>query len=302
MIVVKLIGGLGNQMFQYAYGLQLAKVYKEEICFDTSYYLPEKPLALYNLNVSQYPQWDTCGISAGERKKVVLLQNIFHIRQKLIRVLGRTDRTGHRLYKKYAKKGLLFNFDPYYYEIPKAAAKHKYVYGYFQGEQYFDTCKEQLKQEFTVAKELSGQAKEYLHQISCTNAVALHIRLGDYKQAKNADLNVCSLAYYKRAIEYIQTHLDSYRLFVFSNDAKQAAEMLQFPADTVMVQGTKDYEDYALMQRCSHFVLSNSTFSWWAAYLAENPEKIITVPEKWRHSEKDEPAIYMANMIKLPID
>ena len=301
MIIVKLIGGLGNQMFQYAYGLQLAKAYGEDICFDVSYYPPEKPLALYNLNVPAYPLWDAVGIAEKERKSVVRAQKIFHVHQKLIRILGKTDRTGHKLFIKHAKKGRLFNFDPYYYEIPTTEKKNKYLYGYFQGEQYFDTCKEQLKREFTVSKTLSETAHVYLQQIRASKAVARHIRLGDYKNAKNTDLDVCSLAYYKRALAYIRDHLEGYRMFVFTNDAQQASGMLEFPEGTVMVQGTRDYEDFALMQQCSHFVLSNSTFSWWAAYLAENPDKIITVPEKWRHSEKDEPAIYTANMVKLPI-
>lgn len=301
MIVVKLIGGMGNQMFQYAYGLQLAKAYGESICFDVSYYPPEKPLALYNLNVPVYPLWDTVGIDEKERRSVICAQKKFHIHQKLIRILGRTDRTGHKLFVNHAKKGLLFNFDPYYYEIPSTEKKNKYLYGYFQGEQYFDTCKEQLKQEFTVSKQLSEKAQIYLQQISASKAVAMHIRLGDYKNAKNADLDVCSLAYYKRAITYIRDHLGDCRMFIFTNDAQKVSEMLEFPKDTVLVQGTKDYEDFALMKQCRHFILSNSTFSWWAAYLAENPDKIITVPEKWRHSEQDEPAIYTANMVKLPI-
>lgn len=301
MIVVKLIGGLGNQMFQYAYGLQLAKVYGEDICFDVSYYPPEKPLSLYNLNVPVYPLWDTVGIAAKERKSVISAQKRFRVHQKVFRIVGRTDRTGHKLFIKHAKKGRLFNFDPYYYEIPTTEKENKYLYGYFQGEQYFDACKEQLKQEFTVAQPLSENAQAYLQQINTSKAVALHIRLGDYKNAKNTDLDVCSLAYYRRAIAYISNHLDNYKLFVFTNDVQMASSMLEFPENTVMVQGTKDYEDFALMQQCSHFILSNSTFSWWAAYLADNLDKIITVPEKWRHSEKEEPAIYTANMVKLPI-
>lgn len=301
MIVIKLIGGLGNQMYQYAYGLQLAKQYAEEICFDTDFYPEGKPLALYNLSIPKYPLWDQCQIPARERRRVKLAQKVFHVRQKLIRILGKTDRTGDKLFCKSAPKGYLFNFDPYYYEIAKIDAENKYIYGYFQGEQYFDQCIPELKEYFTVCREMSEVAKEYQEQIQKTNAVAFHIRLGDYKNAANVDLDVCSVAYYSRAIEHICANVEESTFFVFTNDACRAAEMLQFPEKTVFVQGTKDYEDFGLMKQCNHFVLSNSTFSWWAAYLAENPGKIVTAPEKWRHSEKDEPAIYMPYMTKLPI-
>lgn len=301
MIVIKLIGGLGNQMYQYAYGLQLAKEYGEQICFDTSFYEEGKALALYNLNIPQYPLWENTDIPSAERFCVKLQQKAFHVAQKMIRILAKTDRTGDKLFLPRAKRGLLFNFDPYYYEIPHCKAKNKYIYGYFQGEQYFSDVKAQLKEQFSVRHELCETAKIYAQQIQNSNAVAFHIRLGDYKNAANTDLDVCSAAYYRRAIAYICENVKDPTFFVFTNDAEQAKQILSFPENTVFVQGTKDYEDFALMKQCSHFVLSNSTFSWWAAYLAENDQKVVTVPEKWRHSEVDEPAIYLSNMIKLPI-
>lgn len=104
MIVIKLIGGLGNQMYQYAYGLQLASEYGEQICFDTSFYKEGKPLALYNLNVPQYPSWEEVNISKKERQKAQFHQKWFRIVQKLIRAIERTDRTGDRLFGKHAKK------------------------------------------------------------------------------------------------------------------------------------------------------------------------------------------------------
>lgn len=301
MIVVKLIGGLGNQMYQYAYGLQLAKTYHEQICFDTSFYPKDKPLALYNLMIPQYPLWVDTGIPRWERYRVKILQKIFHVLQKVIRVLGRTDRTGDLLYQRFAKHGMMFNFDPYYYEIARCEKNNKYIYGYFQGQKYFSECEEQIKQQFNVRAPLSEHAKHIEKQIEETNAVALHIRLGDYTNAANTDLNVCSNAYYDNAISYIGEVLQDPVFFVFTNDGQRVLEMFKFPKNTILVQGTKDYEDFALMKKCKHFVSSNSTFSWWASYLAENPEKIVTVPEKWRHSEKNEPAIYMEYMVKLPI-
>ena len=301
MIVVKLIGGLGNQMFQYAYGLRLAEQYKEPVCFDTSYYPKGSEPALCKLNVPQLPLWQNAGICFWTRGRIRLTQSWFRATQKLIRILGKTDRTGDRLYMRLAKRGLLFNFDPYYYEIPRTKAKNKYVYGYFQGEAYFPEDKSRLQADFAVKRELGQQARDYMEQICKENAVALHIRLGDYKEKKNMDLDVCSVDYYQQALEQIRLAQPDQKLFVFTNEPDKIGDLLELPEGTVMIRGTKDYEDFALMQKCKHFVLSNSTFSWWAAYLAENPDKQILVPEKWRHSQKDAPAIYLENMEKIPI-
>lgn len=301
MIVVKLIGGLGNQMFQYAYGLRLAEEYQEDICLDTSFYPKGTEPALYKLCVPELPLWQDVGISRGTRMWVSLVQRWFRATQKLIRILGKTDRTGDRLYGKLAKRGLLFNFDPYYYPIPKTDKPNKYVYGYFQGTAYFPKNTERLKTDFCVRQELSPQAQAYMEQILQHNAVALHIRLGDYKEKKNMDLDVCSVSYYRASLERIRQLQSNHKLFVFTNEPDKIGELLDLPEGTVVVRGTKDYEDFSLMQKCRHFVLSNSTFSWWAAYLAENPDKLLFVPEKWRHSEKDEPAIYTENMVKIPI-
>lgn len=303
MIVVKLIGGLGNQMYQYAYGLQLAAEYGEAICFDTSFYPSDASLALYNLGVPVHPLWQDAGISGFERFRVKLLQKSFHVLQKAIRIFGRTDRTGNILYCPMAKHGFLFNFDPYYYHIPKCSAKNKYVYGYFQGAQYFSDSVPLLKEQFVVRHTLSEEAKQYENEIRNSNAVALHIRLGDYTNAANTDLNVCTQAYYRHAIEHMERHVANPTYYVFTNDVQGAAAFL--PSDKarfVFVKTRKDYEDFALMKQCRHFILSNSTFSWWAAFLAESKDKIMTVPEKWRHSQIDEPAIYLPNMTKLPID
>ena len=302
MIIVKLIGGVGNQMFQYAFGLQVAAAYQEEICFDTDFYPKGKPLALYMLSVPQYPVWTEVGIKKVERVYIRLMEKIFHVLQKVIRILGRTDRTGNLLYGRFAKHGMLFNFDPYYYEIDCCEKKNKYIYGYFQGTQYFSGCEEQLKQVFRVSVPLGRQAQDISSQIEKTNAVALHIRLGDYTNAANTDLNVCSDVYYRNAIAYICEAVPDPVFFVFTNDTRTVAEKFTFPEKTVLVEGTKDYEDFALMQKCKHFVASNSTFSWWASFLSEHPGKIVTVPDRWRHSEKEEPAIYTDYMVKIPIE
>ena len=298
MVTVKLIGGLGNQMFQYAYAYSLAQKLKEELFIDTSFYPQDKKIDLFTLMVPELKKWEEAPISSFEKTRVVIVQKFYHVLQKLIRVFRRTDRLGEKLFKFFSRRGYNFNFDPYFYEYKKDA-ENTYLYGYFQGEKYFENVAESIKEQFKVKKELSDYAKEVKEQIKKENSVALHIRLGDYTQKKNYDLYVCTKEYYENAIDYIKNNIENPEFFVFTNDLEGAKKLVDFPKETFFVEKTENYEDLALMQECKHFIISNSTFSWWGAYLSENPDKKIVVPDKFRRRQKEEPAIYFKDMIKI---
>lgn len=298
MIVIKLIGGLGNQMFQYAYGYNLAKRFNEELYIDTRFYPAERIIDLNNLMVEELKNWEQADINKYERKRTIIMQKIYHVFQKVIRITFRTDRLGEKLFKFFSKKGYSFNFDPYFYEYKKET-DNTYLYGYFQGEQYFEDVIPEIKQQFKVKTQLSENAKDMEKHMEKVNSVAIHIRLGDYTQKKNYDLYVCTKKYYENAIQYIKNNVENPKFFVFTNDLEKAKNLVDFPEETYFVENTKDYEDLALMQKCKHYIISNSTFSWWGAYLSENPDKKIVVPDKFRRTQKEEPAIYLKDMIKI---
>lgn len=299
MIVVKLMGGLGNQMFQYAYALSLAKEYGEDILFDTSFFPEKYRLGLYNFQVSEHRDWKNV-ISEKEQHRVVAAQKKYRLLQKAKRVFLGQEELGERWFTKNSSRGHYFNFDQYYYPFVRCGQENKYIYGYFQTEKYFTSCSDQVKESFQLSIELSNSAKSYLETIKKTSSVALHIRLGDYKTTRNFYLDVCTPEYYKKAMEYILSNTDSPKFFIFTNDANGVRKVIDPPDDAIIVEGTKDYEDFELIRNCNHAVLSNSSFSWWAAYL--NPKKgIIVVPTPWFKTLKRESDIYLPGMKKIEV-
>lgn len=301
MIVIKLMGGLGNQMFQYAYGCMLATQMQEKICFDIDIYKKKERLAITNYNIVDIVDWNDTDIGKAERLQVKVWEKIYHIQQKMIRVLGHTERVGQKVFEWYGEKGYYFNFDPFYYPTPEAHVKNKYIYGYFQGEEYFSQIRSKLQKDFTLKKSMGKHALTIKHAIENSTAVALHVRLGDYTKRKNRYLNVCSEQYYKKAIEYMQRRIQDPTFFIFTNDSFALKKMRFLPETAVIVENTSCNEDMMLMRECQHFIISNSTFSWWGAYLAGNNEKVVIAPNRWTNTQQEMPAIYNDMMTMLSI-
>ena len=301
MIVVKLMGGLGNQMFQYAFSRELAKMYGENVYYDIDSYSSDKlrSLALYNLSVQELPNWNEA-FTKSERNKIIREQKVYRVIQRIMRALHRSDRVGERLYNKYLKKGRYYNFDPYFYSLPKLNSYNKFAYGYFQGEPYFRNVIQEIKQAFIVSKPIDNEFYILKHIESC-NSVCIHLRVGDYKDPKNKRFDVLTPEYVIRGIDYIKKHVENPVFFLFTNDP--VAVKAQYNIEqAIFVNGFKDYQDMRLMMSCKHFIISNSTFSWWASYLADNQNKLIIVPEKWRNNQETEPALMNCkeyNYIKL---
>ena len=299
MIVLKLMGGLGNQLFQYAYALSLSKEYGEEIVFDTCFYPEGKKLALYDFNVPKHENWITV-IPEAERRKAVKAQMKYRVLQKAKRMLLHTEELGEVWFRHSVDKGYYFNFDPYFYPFLRTEQPNKYVYGYFQSEKYFTNCVDLVKESFQLSAPLGESAIRIQQEVSLCNSVALHVRLGDYKKARNRHLDVCTPQYYQKALKSILQNVDHPKVFVFTNDAEGVDKIVELPKTSFIVQGTKDFEDFELIRSCRYAILSNSSFSWWAAYLSRNMDKVI-VPTPWLSTLKRDSDIYMRNMLKIEV-
>ena len=297
MIVVKLMGGLGNQMFQYAFSRELAKMYGEEVCYDIDSYATDKQrnLALYNLNVPNLLNWRDY-FSETERARICKEQKKYRVLQRAMRAIHHSDRVGEGLYKWYLKKGRYYNFDPYFYSLPILSTPVKVAYGYFQGEPYFRDVIDEVKQKFSISMPIAEES-ELLERIKACNAICIHLRVGDYKNAKNRRFDVLTPEYVQRGINYIKERIKDPVFFVFTNDQNAVKEQFKLQ-DLIYIYGFKDYQDMRLMLSCKHFIISNSTFSWWISYLSENPDKIVIVPKKWRNNQEAEPALMETNNIR----
>ncbi len=301
MIFVKLMGGLGNQMFQYAFSRELAYIYGEKVYYDIDSYSSDKQrsLALYNLSVNELPNWREI-LTDSERNSILREQKIYRVLQRSMRALHHNDRVGERLYNRYLRRGRYYNFDPYFYTLPKLGDDNKFAYGYFQGEPYFQDVISEIRRSFEISQPIEDE-KDLLLRIQSCNSICIHLRVGDYKDAKNKRFDVLTPEYVKRGIDYIKDHVDNPVFFVFTNDPKAVKEQYRI-SGALYINGYKDYQDMRLMRACKHFVISNSTFSWWSSYLSDNPNKIVIVPKKWRNNQEADPALMNTagfNYIKL---
>ena len=161
-----------------------------------------------------------------------------------------------------------------------------YMDGYWQSELYFADAAEALRRELSPREPLDDVNAEMAQSIRQCTAVSLHVRRGDYvtNAHTNAYHGVCSLDYYRRAIDHIRGQISDAHLFVFSDDADWTRENLKTDLPTTYVSANppdRGFRDIQLMSLCRHHIISNSSFSWWGAWLNPNPGKIVVAPSQW---------------------
>lgn len=288
MIVTRIIGGLGNQMFQYAAARTLSQRIKVPLQLDLTGFEAYKLHAygLNNFNIVESPA-KLSDYVIGE--PVSMLGKI----NKLIGL-----RTRLQIYR---ENGLAFNARVL--ELPS----HTYLDGYWQSENYFLTAEKQIRNDFSFKVVPDAVNQECLDHIKSVIAVSVHIRRGDYvsNPVVNSVHGVCDLDYYQRAVKFLRSYLQSEDLhfYVFSDDPEWVKQHMDFgPASTFVSHNnaSKNYEDLRLMSACSHHIIANSSFSWWGAWLNPSQDKVVIAPKKWFQSEDlDSSTIVPVNWIRL---
>ncbi len=277
-IMICLSGGLGNQMFQYALYLYFKSKGGWVKIDDSTEYAREK---------KRSPQLDFFGIHYEKASP----EEICHWTDSYLDLLSRIRRklTGRktRLYRDS------YTFDPHVLEL-----KDAYLYGWWQSEKYFKTVEQQVRQAFRFSvRGLSAENMRHLEAIDSTESVGVHIRRGDYLEADQLYGGICTAQYYKRAMEQMREQVPDCRFFLFTNDVPWVREHMEKDGVTI-VEGNDEahgYLDMFLMSRCKHNIIANSSFSWWAAWLNENPKKRIIAPASWMNG-REMPDIYTDNM------
>lgn len=275
MIIVKLVGGLGNQMFQYAFGRNLARIKQAELKLDITGF------ETYKLH--------TYGLSHLNIKESIATSIEIYRLTKYAPRKGKVWRLRNYLFADTSiyikeKRNMEFRFDPTVVSIGDTA----YLDGYWQNEKYFKDTEEIIRKEFVVKGIMGDKDKVAAQSITHTNSVGVHIRRGDYiTNAKvNAIHGACDINYYLRAAEIIAAKTPNPYFFVFSDDHKWVKKNIAFacPATYVAHNGAdKNYQDLRLMSMCRHNIIANSTFSWWGARLNANPDKIVVAPKRWQN-------------------
>lgn len=281
MIITKINGGLGNQLFQYAAGRSLAYHHQTELVLDLSWY-EEVPLG----NTPRSYELDKYPIVA----RVADPQEEAAFRFYHGRILRRIPLLPRPW--KHARE-THFQYDPLFLNLPN----NTYLDGYWQSNRYFEGIGNLIRSEFQAIAGLGEKNQMLLGDIGIHNSVALHIRRGDYLSNPTAAQyhSVCSLEYYQQAVQFISSAVPNPHFFVFSDDVVWAEENLNldFPVTFVGCNvGDQAFQDLRLMSHCKHQIIANSSFSWWGAWLNPNPNKIVIAPKKWFLANKDTSTLF----------
>ncbi|MBR1766566.1 MAG: alpha-1,2-fucosyltransferase [Bacteroidales bacterium] len=250
-------GGLGNQMFQYAFYLQLKKIYPIDIF-------------LFDIEQSQ-------GCHNGFE-----LDKIFHTESL----------KNARNYRRIKRRcpWLLNQFQPtiqeHSYEYDKAYLKTSHLLvryeGYWQSEKYFSPIKQDIQRSFSFRMDLlNNETQNIAREIIGKETISVHIRRGDYLPLPH--FCKCSIDYYKRAMSYMTENLNSTTFLFFSDDINWVKENIPCTS-AIYVSCNHDsdsWQDMYLMTQCKHNIIANSTFSWWGAWLNKNPNKKVIAPARW---------------------
>lgn len=274
MIVSTILGGLGNQMFQYAAGRALAVLRDEPFLVDLSGF------SSYTLHQG-YELLRVFGLEVGSASL-----------NDLREILGwRTDPLVRKVLKRSifsSLRGSHFAIEPHlnYWPGLESMTSPVYMTGYWQSARYFEHCEGVIREDFRFRHTLEGRNRELVARMADCQSVSVHIRRGDYvtHPATSKILHVCSLNYYREAIRRITSQIPDAVFFVFSDDMKWVRQQVDFLPRSVLIDhnlGQDSYRDMQLMSSCRNHIIANSSFSWWGAWLNSNPDKIVIAPKEW---------------------
>lgn len=281
MKIVKISGGLGNQMFQYAFARSMQEKTGEAVLIDTTLYDSFSVHNGFELDLLF-----TCIL------KKATVQEIDSLASRQNNLLSRFRRKYFRKMTHYLDtKG---GYQPELLEtISPSGSTNCYYEGYWQTEKYFQEIADVIRKDFSFKKNLSEKSTKLFSRID-ENTASVHIRHGDYANLPNFN-SICTENYYKNAFKYLFEHRTINKVVVFSNDITWCKEKLpeliknskkyeSVLPEIIFVDwntGADSWQDMALMSYCGCNIISNSTFSWWGAWLNNNTDKIVLAPEIW---------------------
>lgn len=276
MLVGRVWGGLGNQLFQYAYLYALKKKSNQEMKLDISFYKNQE-LRAYRLNLLNIKHSEIIG-EGDIPKNITKLKKKWN--NRIIRILPIykvTLKGNWRYFKEMRYKYLEYANNP--------RGENIYIDGYWQTEKYFKEFTEEIKEQFTPKYELDGKVEEKMKEITSCCSVSVHIRRGDYLNISkfNRNLYLLDESYYKNAIEKMKEKLNNPVFFFFSDDIDWVKEKFGNKINYKYIRmrtTTNDIDELILMSKCKHNIVANSTYSWWGAWLNINKEKIVISPKK----------------------
>jgi len=278
MVSVKLNGGLGNQMFQYAAARYVAQQKNQKLIIDSTFL---KYYPIHQSNTRRDYELNHFNVSAqvlDHKNKYVLLLLSNKLVFKLVEII-----------KKLYKNIIIINENNFF--ASKALEKNYILEGYFQNEVYFKDIAATIHDEFSLKNDLDPQNAKLAQIMVNENSVSLHVRRGDYTNVNNSTVyHICTKEYFLSAIDYVIQRIQNPTFYIFSDDMDwvKANIILDYPFTYITHNtGASSYIDLVLMSKCKHNIISNSTFSWWGAWLNRNNSKVVVAPKFWFKNSKE---------------
>lgn len=305
MLQVVMRGRLGNQMFRYAtarkymlenninsLNLYFGNIYKQN--FENN---------LKDFNIIEYNEIDK--IKMNFKQKSILF--VIRMLEKCIDFIYKENSSykknlfEKKLQAKLNKNGIYY-LNQGYLEFEKSNSNIDAIIldGNFESAKYFDSIKSIIQEEFSPKKDKLQENLELYNKIENSNSICISIRRGDFLAKENKKAHyVCTPEYFEEAIKEISKLVNEPHFFVFSDDIEWVKHNMKFPGKVDYESG-KDpvWEKLRLMYSCKHFIISNSTFSWWSQYLSTNKEKIVIAPSIWKNTYQNND-IYQENWILI---
>lgn len=286
MIYLIMCGRLGNQLFQYAFARNVQLATGQELAIDFT-----------AVNQVESDEWrnylDQYNV---HNYKIVHKNDYFPPQRFLYKLLCiiRPKKSEEKQYrfdeffaKHLAKLGVIFyesDFKYHYFESIKT--KNIVIRGWFESERYFTEISEQLKKELTLKRPLSSENQKLRDKLRNTESICVTVRRGNFTEDQyKKEFLVCTPEYYYKSVECIRKAYHDAIVYVCSDEIEWCKKELRFPGEVLFEPQNAVCEKLDLMSACRHFVLSNSTFSWWAQYLSDNEEKMVISPTRWRNCE-----------------
>ncbi len=267
-IYVWLGGGMGNQMFQYACARAIEYNNKDV-----------KPVYIYRNGPVKHA---ILGINHCNIEKIDVIERLPNIIQKyiLMFIARRKNGSCEKLNAVVNRLGIFYCMDGYV-RFDKVRRKNNILFGYFQSSKFFADIADDIKRELRITDRLNETAEGILKEIQGHNSVCIHVRRNDYV---GGEFDVCNKNYFLKGIETIRGKVTDPHFYVFSDDIEWCKENLDLKCgEATFCSGENtQYEDLRLMYECKHFIISNSSFSWWAQFLSEEKNKVVVAPSMWK--------------------
>lgn len=259
MIITKISDGFGNQLFMYACGYATSRRLSTKLALDLTY-LSTNNLRNYELDKLNTVYDEIFSVDNIQYPINIAVRKILHL------VI--------RCKYKFFKEKNTYKYDENILNIKQDS----YLFGYWQTEKYFKEYREDILKMFTPRYELSQECNSLIEKVKSCKSAAIHVRRGDYVK-----LGIClDISYYRHAFDILNKKIEGLTYFVFSDDVEYAKKIFKG------IKGKFEYvenkssnstlDDFFIMKECKHIVMANSSFSWWAAWLNNNPNKIVIHP------------------------